>query len=343
VATTVVVVLPAVTDVPPPPPHEPYEGFGAATEGGEGGTVFTVTQPTTDAVKHALAQAKENSRAGNRSRVVFATPGPITVTSPLKVQANDVTIEGNGVTLVAGPSLAKSTNATLAIHGHDVIVRDMRLRNGGDNLRAQGYGAYNIVFSHISSTGAYDDGISIGYGAHDVTVQYSLLAGNTRSIFVKYHGVSRVSIHHTWVMKQWIRGPLVNGARVDFRNNIVEDWTMWGVRFENGASGNVVNSIFGYGLHPAPYNKARNGLNVRSEPVYVSGVEFRGAATAGPNAAGTAAAEVAVAPVATQSVPEMEANVRAHAGALPRDAVDEAYVGARNWRVGNGSPLRLVP
>jgi hypothetical protein len=29
----------------------------------------------------------------------------------------------------------------------------MRLRNGGDNLRAQYGGAYKLLFSHISSTG----------------------------------------------------------------------------------------------------------------------------------------------------------------------------------------------
>src|SRR5256885_7330372 len=58
------------------------------------------------------------------------------------------------------------------------------------NIRAQFAGAYNIVFSHLSSTGSGDDGISIGYGAHDVTVQYCFLAGNTRSIFLR-------SVEHT--------------------------------------------------------------------------------------------------------------------------------------------------
>ena len=347
-ATLVVVVTEKRSDPPPgntTPGNEQYQGFGAQTKGGEGGTVFTVAEPTYNAVKSAIDKAKANSKAGKKSRIVFTTPGPITVTQALKVEANNLTIEGNGVTLVAGPSLRNSTNVTLGIYGHDVIVRDMRLRDGGDNLRAQGYGAYNIVFSHISSTGAKDDGISIGYGAHDVTVQYSFLAGNTRSIFIKYNGVTRVSIHHTWVMKQWIRGPLVNGAVVDFRNNIVEDWTMWGVRFENGASGNVVNSLFGYSPYAkATFGKPLNGVNVRGASVYVNGVSYAGTAAAGPNAQSTASKEVPVAPVTTQSVAEMEPIVRAQAGAMPRDAVDTAYVNSgNNWRIGRTTPLRLAP
>jgi hypothetical protein len=275
---------------------------------------------------------------------VFTTPGPIIVNSPLKVDASNLTIEGNGVTLIAGPSLSRTTNVTLGIYGHDVIVRDMRLRNGGDNLRAQGYGAYNIVFSHISSTGSYDDGISIGYGAHDATVQYCFLAGNTRSIFIKYNGVSRITIHHTWIMKQWIRGPLVHGALVDFRNNIVEDWNLWGVRYEDGASGNVVNSLFGYGpFANTTFHKNANALNVKSDSsVYVAGLEFRGAAIPGENARATLAAAVAVAPVSTQSVAEMEPVVRGQAGAMPRDATDTAYVNVESWRTNNGNPLRIV-
>jgi PKD repeat protein len=347
-ATLAVVVTEKQTTPPPgntPPATEQYQGFGAQTKGGEGGTVFTVSEPTYSAVKAAIDKAKANSGAGKRSRIVFTTPGPITVTHALKVEANNLTIEGNGVTLLAGPSLKNSTNVTLGIYGHDVIVRDMRLRDGGDNLRAQGYGAYNIVFSHISSTGARDDGISIGYGAHDVTVQYSFLAGNTRSIFIKYNGVTRVSIHHTWVMKQWIRGPLVNGAVVDFRNNIVEDWTLWGVRFENGASGNVVNSLFGYSPYAkSSFGKPLNGVNVRGASVYVAGVAYAGTAAAGPNATSTASTEVPVAPVSTQSVGEMEPLVRAQAGAMPRDAVDTAYVDAgNNWKIGKTSPLRVAP
>src|SRR6185436_14332654 len=124
-------------------------------------------------------------------------------------------------------------------------------------------GAYNILFSHVSSTGAGDDGISIGYGAHDVTVQYCFLAGNTRSIFLKYGTTNRISIHHTWIMKQWIRGPLVStNVMADIRNIGVEDWSLWGTRFESKASGNIVNSTFRLGTYAKSIGGKPAALNL---------------------------------------------------------------------------------
>ncbi|MGQ0824533.1 MAG: FG-GAP-like repeat-containing protein [Actinomycetota bacterium] len=332
------------TNAPAPPSSEPLQGFGV-TSGGNGGELIIVCTPTEAAVKAALAKAKTNSNAGKKSRIVFTTRGPITVNSPLNLTANNVTVEGNGVTLVGGPSLAFSQSATFAVGSQNVIVRDMRFRNGGDNVRAQGEGAKNIVFSHISSTGAKDDGISIGYGAKNVTVQYSFFAGNTRSIFIKYKGVDNVTLHHNWVQKQWVRGPLANEAFVDFRNNIVEDWVLWGVRYENDASGNVVNSIFGYGSYAnSTFRKPGNGLNVDTadELVYVAGVEYRGAAKTTDNARGTEKNELPAPMVTTQSVKDMEGLVRGAAGAMPRDSVDQAYINLTGpWTVSESTPLRL--
>jgi pectate lyase len=230
----------------------------------------------------------------------------------------------------------------LDFRGHDVIVHNMRLRNGGDNLRAQRT-AYNIVFDHISSTGSHDDGISIGYGAHDVTVQYSFLAGNTRSIFIKYNDTDNISIHHTWVMKQWIRGPLASAsAMVDFRNNIVEDWQQWGVRYEDGASGNVINSIFGEGDYATSrFGNQANALNnISSNAVYFSGNVFQGHAKLDTKA--SSATELPAPHVSTQSVADMEKNVRANAGAMPRDAIDQQYIDLKTgWSLGESSPLRF--
>jgi len=107
-----------------------------------------------------------------------------------------------------------------------------------------------------AKTGSADDGISVGYGAHDVTIQHCFLAGNTRSIFMKYGATTNVSIHHTWIQKQWVRGPLVSqSVFADIRNVIVEDWTLWGTRFEKDASGNVVDSLFIL----SPYAKSVGG------------------------------------------------------------------------------------
>ena len=145
-------------------------------------------------------------------------------------------------------------------------------------------------------------------------------------------------------MKQWIRGPLASqSAFVDFRNNIVEDWVLWGVRYEKSATGNVVNSVFGESTYAKnTFNNANDGMSVTSDmPVYVSGIEFRGTATS--KALVSAPSALPAAAVNTQSVAAMEPNVHANAGAMPRDAVDQQYIDTSSgWSVGKERPLRSV-
>ncbi len=333
----------------PPPPGGPggggdgdsdaVEGFGASTPGGAGGKEIHVTEATDGAVRAAFAAASKG-----QAHVVFDVTGPIQIKSPLpQLKGGFITVDGNGVTLVGTP--ITRTAAMVDVRGHDVIVRNMRLRNGGDNLRAQGDGAYNVVFSHISSTGSGDDGISIGYGAHDVTVQYCLLAGDTRSLFLKYGTTNHVSIHHSWIMKQWIRGPLVSsGVMADLRNNIVEDWAMWGVRFEADASGNVVDNLYTLG----PYARSIGGKGasalrlVQSGEVFTSGNVYEDMAQEA--YVGNTTAPLDAPPVTTLPVDDMQGVVRARAGCLPRDSVDQMYIDKQDgWHIGKYEPLRLIP
>lgn len=326
---------------PTPPANEPYEGFGATTPGGEGGAEIHITEATDTAVRNAWKAAN----AGNRV-IVFDVGGPIAIASPLPLlTGNFITIEGNGVTLDG--SAINATDAMVDVRGHDVIVRNMRLRNAGDNLRAQESGAYNIVFAHISSTGAMDDGISIGYGAHDLTVQYCFLAGNTRSMFMKYGGTTNVTVHHDWFMKQWIRGPLIYAAFADVRNIVVEDWTLWGSRFEsNGAGGNAISSLW----RLSAFAESRGGkpdsslyayMGASAGDIYVEDNGFEGQAVESSSLNGHATTPFPAPAVTTQSRAQMEGIVTSKAGCLPRDATDQAYIDlTMNWDVADGNPLR---
>jgi PKD domain/FG-GAP-like repeat len=330
---------------PPPPPGgpsdndaDPFEGFGSSTPGGEGGRVIRVRESTEEAVRAAFAAAKTG-----HAIIRFETTEPIAVSSHLpQLEGDFVTIEGNGATLyVAGGAFAN----LIEVNGHDVIVRNIRLRGGYDNLRAQDATAYNVVFSHVSSTGAGDDGISVGYGAHDVTVQWCFLAGNTRSIFLKYKETTNVSLHHTWVMKQWSRGPMVSDhVLADVRNLIVEDWTTWGVRFEHEASGNVVASLFSLSNWARSVGgKPSSALRLtQNGPVFTAGNVSRGLAE--PGAEGTATAPLPAPPVSTLPVAEMAPKVRRRAGCLPRDGIDQGYIEREDgWDVTGTQPLRLGP
>ena len=75
-------------------------------------------------------------------------------------------------------------------------------------------------------------------------------------------------------MKQWIRGPLISSeALVDYRNNIDQDWQLWGLRYEKNARGNLVNTVFdesGYAAHE--FDNQRDGVNVTTDrPIYAVG------------------------------------------------------------------------
>jgi hypothetical protein len=223
-------------------------------------------------------------------------------------------------------------------------VRDLRVRNGYDNVRVQGDDAYDVVITHVSSTGARDDGITIGYGAHDVTVQYAFLAGNAHSFFCKYGTTTDITLHHTWMQKAWIRSPLFSGpVRADVRNVIVEDWSEWGSRFEDGATGNVVASLFTLSPYAARIGGKRDSALrfVDAGPVFTDGNVFRGEAAAGAAPSG-AKEPVEAPPVRTADVAAMERDVRDRAGCLPRDAADRAYIMlADGWRVGKNRPIAL--
>src|SRR5438477_12396964 len=115
-------------------------------------------------------------------------------------------------------------------------------------------------------------------------------------------------------MKQWVRGPLVSGSiMADVRNIIVEDWTLWGVRFEADSSGNLVNSLFSLGSYAHSIGgKTASALRlIESGPVFTAGNVYEGLALTGPD--GTATAPLDAPPVTTLPVGEMEPLVRARA------------------------------
>jgi len=328
----------------PAPPLRPEterrEGFGAGTRGGEGGRVINVEESSEAGVKLALQRA--NKTGGVIVR--FPENATIAIRGMLpRLMASNVTIDGNGATL-DGVAMVKEV-ALLDVRGHDVIVRDLRFRNGYDNLRIQGDDAHDIFVTHVSSSGSRDDGISIGYGAHDVTVQWSFLAGNTRSVFCKYGDTTDISLHHLWIQKGWIRSPIFSGhIRADVRNIIVEDWGEWGTRFEDGATGNVVGSLFT--LSPYAVSVGAKGDSalrfMNAGPVFTDRNVYRGEAKA-PFQPSGATKPIDAPEVLTHDVDSMEDIVRSGAGCMPRDAVDRAYIATRDgWHVGEHQPLNLA-
>ncbi len=273
--------------LPDAPGRERHQGWGSDTLGSPAGSPIIHVGPAptcppgpppseTDSVA-----AIETANVTPSPTIVFPANQTIRLTErPPALTANNVTILGNGATIRGDDmEIHSRSGAMLQIRGHDVIIRDLHFRNGGnDNLSIHGPNAYNVVVTHISSTGAADDGLSISntcppppgtppppdpcnpaacdperpfdtVAPHDITIQYSFFAGNTRSMFIKANNpattVERVSVHHNWLTKQWVRGPVVDKSHhVDYVNNLVEDWAAYGVKFFCGARGNVAYNLF---------------------------------------------------------------------------------------------------
>jgi pectate lyase len=221
------------------------EGFGV-TPGGRGGRVIEVTNLDNDGPGSLRAALRvEGPRI-----VVFRVGGTIHLDSTLNVSNPYVTIAGqtapgDGITLANSPRGARSP---LAIKTHDVVVRYIRSRPGGSpadmgtidaltiSNRAPG-NVYRVIVDHNSLSWATDEVCSIYYDAHDITVQWSILAEgldcathreesvqecHSMGLLVGGEGSGNVSLHHNLLAHNRHRNPKVRTTGiVDVVNNVV--------------------------------------------------------------------------------------------------------------------------
>ncbi len=300
---------------------EPYEGFGV-NSGGEGKPVVQVNSAS------ALASALEKGNAVIQVRGDIQAPS-----GGIRAKGSNYTLDGGGAATIWGSS--SQGQRMIELYGSNLIIRNLRLRNAGDNL---GFKAPStkVVISHVTTSGSVDDGMSVAYGAKDYTIQYCAFFGCTRSLFIKYDNPSNISLHHSIFRCQQMRGPKICGAStVDVRNIIQEDYSTsgWGSRFESGATGNCINSLFV--LTGATKGRPDAALYTMSAgKVCYKGNVGRGGCKPevheGP--------EIPCAKVTTHSVEEAEKIVREKAGCLPRDEIDKAYLSAKSWTVSETRP-----
>jgi len=326
-----------------PPVIAKPEGFAAGVTGGDSGTEIAITQATNAATLAAFAQA---SRGGN-SKIVFRCRGDIDLNPNRKplVNGNNITIDGMGQVTLWGDQISNRNNPLLSIGGNNLIVRNIRLRNGGDCITLGGSsypGATNVMISHVTVTGSGDDGFSLAYGGQNVTVQWCFASGCTRAIFIKYprpRPIKNISIHHTYVTRQCWRAPLAAYVQVlDFRNNLITNWRSWGSRYEKGATGNAVNNM--HVLDAWCKSRQHVSLYLKSDagPVYMSGNAGKRCLA---NNEGTRAQPYPVAPVTTHSAEEAERLCRQYSGCLPRDAADQEMMTVQHCAPCGKAPIGM--
>jgi hypothetical protein len=349
--TLTVTAAPPPSPSPPPPGTGGFEGFGAATPGGAGKAVYTVTSLGA-AGPGTLADAVSQ---GNRY-VTFAVAGVIQLTNPIRVKGSFITIDGfsapaPGITLHGAGLYLMNKSSTYGFdYGtHDIIVRGIRVRNSIDDAFRVAYSAYNIVFDHVSASGAGDGSIDITEDSHDVTVQWSIFANplSQKNSLIAYRA-ARITMHHNLFIDSDDRNPAVSfsyegtpssAVTLDFRNNVVWGWDSVGSRILYGSQANMVNNYYDPaggrvwntlivcrpGASWAICNHGDPKLFARA---YVTGNLGVGITASELNAAGAESAAFAAAPVSTQSACAAARQVQAAAGVLSHDAVDTQSLAA---------------
>src|SRR5437868_10127081 len=168
----------------------PLQGFGSITQGGKGKPVVHVTN------LDSTGPGSLYSAMGSDRIIVFDVAGTINSfqwDSSNEFPVVNLTIDGStapspGITL----DNSNSANCLSFQDGcHDIIVKNIRARNAGNDC-INVVNGYNMVFDHISVAGATDGNFDITAGAHDITVQYSVIGSGksnwSGAMLIAYNG-----------------------------------------------------------------------------------------------------------------------------------------------------------
>ena len=231
------------------------EGFGRFATGGRGGNVYHVT--TLEDGMHQGTLRWANEQTGPKT-IVFDVSGTIFLKSPLRFTENTTvagqTAPGDGICLADYPVMVSSNN----------IIRYMRFRLGnrevthheGDGLG--GSRCHDIIIDHCSISWSVDECLSV-YGNRDFTVQWCIVSQSLNNAGHKKgaHGYggnwggSGASYHHNLIAHHTSRTPRLGPSpftqtdeRMDFRNNVIYNWTANGCYGGEGMTVNIVNNYY---------------------------------------------------------------------------------------------------
>jgi len=323
-----------------------FEGFGSTTRGGAGKKIVHVTNLNPDG-PGSLFEA-----IGSNRTIVFDVGGTIKGfrwdASDHNIVVSNLTIDGStapipGITLdntgPGGDCLSFQNGC------HDIIVKNIRVRNAGNDGFSIVRKCYNIVFDHCSSANNGDGDLDITDGCYNITVQWCILGHSVSgAMLVAFPRTRDVSIHHNLFSSAGTgageRNPFVHNA-VDYKPNIVSylmaDFTnniVWGWGNSNGGWG------YGSGVDYGGTLQARNNFymstaepsgaivkdhNSKGAKIYASG-NVSGNPNVDPNSISNVLVPWPVAPVTMEDPCVAAKKILAEAGPRPLDAIDSALV-----------------
>lgn len=247
---------------------EGAEGFGALSEGGRGGEVFTVTN-LDDSGRGSLRWAVE--RAGRRV-VRFDVDGVIRLRSALQIRDPYLTIDGRGA-LDAGEAGITIRDYPIDIRTHDVIIRYLRVRlgdwavlqrndrenrarpaNSNDLDCINIHQSRDVILDHLSLGWSADEIVSVT-NSRNITIQWSILHeplgdralhpyGDNHA-YAANNSASTLTYHHNLFAHYRFRGPQFEAndmqdsnpqfdAKFEAVNNVVYGYTSSGSRYRSG-------------------------------------------------------------------------------------------------------------
>jgi pectate lyase len=266
------------------------QGFGTGTVAGRGGKVIEVTSLADDGPGTLRAAVNDPSPR----TIVFRVGGTIALQSELQIAHPLVTIAGQ--TAPGGGICIQ--NVGLTIVTHDVLIQHIRVRPGNqgpvdadinDAIAILGphgevEGAYNVVLDHISASWGEDETVSTWYGAHDITISWSIISealdqsrhrkGHHSAGLLIGDSSYHVSVHHTLLAHNDFRNPLISeGGTHDLVNNVIYNWGVLPAEIVDQDANtflNFVGNVFlpGPSTQPGPYEILFDGGSPR---IYVEG------------------------------------------------------------------------
>jgi pectate lyase len=309
-----------VTYEPPAPDFLPAfpgaQGFGARTTGGRFGRVLFVTNlnDSTDinspdypgSLRWAVESTWPDDPADpyDQGRIIlFKVGGTIEMQAELILSRPYMTIAGQ---TAPGCGIALKGQG-LVIATHDVILRGVRVRIGGegepsccrDGIRITTSHAesdvYNIILDHNSVSWAVDENLSLWsdvsspFSIHDVTVQWNFISeGLNNSIhidegasepdphsmgLVAGEQVANVTIHHNLFAHNSARNPRLSGVTMaEVVNNLIYDWERGPLEISGDPNlAHLVNNYFKPGTDSREADILLNGGILAESRIYQAG------------------------------------------------------------------------
>jgi pectate lyase len=249
-------------------------GYGAATKGGAGGKVYTVT--TLD--PSGPGSLREAVEAKGPRIVTFGVSGEIDLQrEPLYFNQPNLTVFGQ--TAYGGGITIK--NGQVQIVADDIILQHLRIRPGvgafatyrsnGTSLDGLTIFGSNIVLDHLSISWGTDENLDI-YSGQNITIQNSIISEalncvpepnwhdeketcHSKSVIIGHDGATNITFARNIIAHGFDRNPLIQGGRIDFVNNLVYNYG--GPFYANPVAGPILANVIGNVYIPGANTVAR--------------------------------------------------------------------------------------